>query len=78
MRERLRNASRAFPIPLHMLDVAPMTVLRPDAHVGRKADGTLDCLHYKEPGMYRWWNAALLGLLSAIRVSQDEARGPVL
>ena len=45
--------------PVDLLDVAPMTLLRPDGH--------LDCLHYALPGPIDWWNAALLAQLHSSR-----------
>ena len=38
-----------------VLDVAPMTALRPDGHRAHKSD----CLHYYLPGVPDWWNFLL-------------------
>mmetsp|Transcript_34839 Transcript_34839/g.57625 ORF Transcript_34839/g.57625 Transcript_34839/m.57625 type:complete len:381 (+) Transcript_34839:2-1144(+) len=37
--------------PMHILDVVPITSLRPDGH--------RDCLHYWLPGVVDWWNVLL-------------------
>ena len=34
-----------------LLDVYPMTILRPDGHKSQT-----DCLHYLQPGPGDWWN----------------------
>ena len=41
-----------------VLDVVPMTLLRPDGHVGR-VRGTLDCLHYRLPSVIDFWSHLL-------------------
>ena len=38
----------------HLLDVFPMTVLRPDGH-----SSSSDCLHYSLRGPPDWWNRLL-------------------
>lgn len=43
-----------LPEPWHILDVYPMTLLRPDHHRSAK-----DCLHYHLPGPQDWWNFLL-------------------
>jgi hypothetical protein len=40
---------------IQLLDVNPMTVLRPDGHRPPK-----DCLHYYLPGVVDWWNHLLV------------------
>ena len=71
-RERLHNATSVLPMGLHVLDVAPMTTLRPDGHAGialhldMRPFAQPDCLHYSLPGVPDWWNAALVALLCAI------------
>ena len=51
---------------IQILDVYPMTVLRPDGHAGG-ADcfecGRDDCLHYSLPGPVDWWNHLMLSNL---------------
>ena len=45
---------------LYILDVVPMTILRPDGHIsGPQKCSTCkndDCLHYMLPGPTDWWN----------------------
>ena len=41
-----------------VLDVVPMTALRPDGHRARKSD----CLHYYLPGVPDWWNFLFFNL----------------
>jgi hypothetical protein len=43
----------------HILDVFPMTILRPDGHL----DPPRDCLHYHLPGPPDWWNHLLYSQL---------------
>lgn len=40
---------------VRLLDVFPMTLLRPDGHISPN-----DCLHYANPGPCDWWNHLLL------------------
>mmetsp|Transcript_9909 Transcript_9909/g.15259 ORF Transcript_9909/g.15259 Transcript_9909/m.15259 type:complete len:411 (+) Transcript_9909:68-1300(+) len=46
-------------LPIHLLDVAPMTILRKDGHISGPekcgACGEGDCLHYILPGPLDWW-----------------------
>ena len=41
---------------VHLLDVVPMTRLRPDGHL----QPPVDCLHYSLPGPPDWWNHLLV------------------
>lgn len=51
-------------ITIEMLDVVPMTILRPDGHAsspdcrdcGLRKGNIGDCLHYSLPGPVDWWN----------------------
>ena len=55
-----------------MLDVAPMTRLRPDAHLRPKTD----CLHFALPGVPDWWNHLLATVLQeAAERGQRERHG---
>lgn len=55
-----RRISHPEKARIELLDVFPMTVLRPDGHVADefRAPGTkiMDCLHYSMPGPIDWWN----------------------
>ena len=50
----------------HILDVEPMTTLRPDGH----RFSMNDCLHYFLPGPPDWWNH----LMTALFVSKEEGQ----
>jgi len=69
-----RNENKAAHIEL--LDVYPMTVLRPDGHAS-SADceyncGRLDdCLHYSLPGPVDWWNHLLYSNLIDIATEKE-------
>mmetsp|Transcript_20640 Transcript_20640/g.30334 ORF Transcript_20640/g.30334 Transcript_20640/m.30334 type:complete len:814 (+) Transcript_20640:44-2485(+) len=59
-----RKARGSGRIQIEMLDVIPMTVLRPDGHASSKdcanqCDRKDDCLHYSLPGPPDWWNHLL-------------------
>jgi len=65
IRERSKKNNLKGPA-IDILDVYPMTVLRPDGHAGG-ADcvncGRDDCLHYSLPGPVDWWNHLMLSNL---------------
>ena len=59
---------------IYMLDVVPMTILRPDGHTSGpqkcltcKAD---DCLHYTLPGPTDWWNHLMFSNLISLATSR--------
>jgi hypothetical protein len=62
---------------MEVLDVFPMTVLRPDGHMADefKAPETkrTDCLHYSQPGPIDWWNHLMFGNLLDIQVLDEQA-----
>ena len=46
---------------VRILDVHPMSALRPDSHVRTQTRSTIyDCLHHNAPGVVDWWNHLLL------------------
>jgi hypothetical protein len=47
-----------------ILDVFPMTILRPDGH----SNPPVDCLHYLLPGAPDWWNHLLYSNLRDLAV----------
>lgn len=49
-------------LKVSMLDVYPMTILRPDGHRARPGR-VPDCLHYYLPGVVDWWNHLLISEL---------------
>ena len=68
--ERVRDRSG-----IYVLDVVPMTILRPDGHTSGpqkcstcKAD---DCLHYMLPGPTDWWNHLMFSNLISLATSLD-------
>ena len=56
---------------MELLDVFPMTILRPDGHMADeyKAPETkrTDCLHYSQPGPIDWWNHLMFANLLDIQ-----------
>mmetsp|Transcript_14059 Transcript_14059/g.20252 ORF Transcript_14059/g.20252 Transcript_14059/m.20252 type:complete len:168 (-) Transcript_14059:8-511(-) len=74
-REQTDDKARTY-----LLDVFPMTVLRPDGHVGDdfrvKTARRTDCLHYSLPGPVDWWvhlmlsNLNDMSLISGIRIDR--------
>lgn len=54
-------------LAVHVLDVVPMTILRPDGHVSgpERCDDCPDndCLHYILPGPTDYWNHLLFSNL---------------
>ena len=52
-------------IGAHVLDIRPMSALRPDAHSAKLFRGQPDCLHYALPGVPDWWGALLLSTMDA-------------
>lgn len=68
---------------LQILDVVPMTILRPDGHTSgpqKCADcNAKDCLHYILPGPPDWWNHLMYSnLANMAKVRQTPALGAVL
>ena len=66
----INDAYARLPLQFHVLDVMPMTLLRPDGHLGPHDKVKEDCLHYQMPGVPDWWNAALLAFLEALHADQ--------
>lgn len=67
--ERNAAAAATGPPQIHLLDVVPMTNLRPDGHSSgpdnldpQKTKN--DCLHYTLPGPTDWWNNLLFANLA--------------
>ena len=58
---------------MELLDVFPMTILRPDGHMADeyKASETkrTDCLHYSQPGPIDWWNHLMFANLLDIQAT---------
>ena len=52
-----------------ILDVMPMTLLRPDGH--RTWIRPADCLHYALPGVPDWWNHALQAKLDCMGLDTE-------
>jgi len=71
-----RGAGRAH---IEILDVYPMTVLRPDGHAsspdcGNNCGREDDCLHYSLPGPVDWWNHLLYSNLLDLAREKEEMR----
>ena len=52
---------------LCLLDVVPMSILRPDAHIVARDD----CLHWKYPGVIDDWNRLLATELPRCRMAMS-------
>jgi GDSL/SGNH-like Acyl-Esterase family found in Pmr5 and Cas1p len=70
-----RTQQKILQARMEVLDVFPMTVLRPDGHMADefKAPETkrTDCLHYSQPGPIDWWNHLMIGNLLDIQVMEE-------
>jgi hypothetical protein len=75
--ERLLSINDETNINIRLLDVVPMTVLRPDGHTsGPQKCSTCkdnDCLHYILPGPPDWWNHLMFSqLVNLAALSSDK------
>jgi hypothetical protein len=53
-----RSSASTQSLAVHVLDVVPMSLTRPDAHVPG------DCARFSLPGVVDWWNHQLVSLLA--------------
>lgn len=64
---------------IHILDIFPMTVLRPDGHLSEdtRADGLPhnDCIRYSLPGPIDWWNHLLFSNLKDLANTNTTTAG---
>jgi hypothetical protein len=70
--EDRKRSSGANVARMELLDVFPMTVLRPDGHIADefKTPETrkTDCLHYSMPGPVDWWSNLLFTQLKSLPI----------
>jgi len=68
-REAYLSSSYSTFADVKLLDIFPMTVVRPDAHIVKETHS--DCFHYSLPGVTDWWNHLLYNHLNSLVMQRN-------